>query len=423
MNAFKTQDLTQLLAALTRADALGPWLSVLAGLAVAALLVRWIRGHSGRPGILLGDGTFDGALFPLLSWALVWAASWTWSQAEPGRGSAVFHIALPVLLSLAWIRLGVRILNQVFPHSRSVRLAERWFSWMVWLALVLWITGLGPVVLAQLDTLHWRMGGVDVTVRSLLEGAITAVVVLLLALWASAALEAKLLQENSLAGVDLSMRKIAANGIRALLVFVGVLMALSAAGIPLGALGVMGGAIGVGIGFGLQKLAANYVSGFVILAERALRIGDMISVDGFEGRITDIHTRYTVVRALNGREAVIPNEMLITQRVVNASLTDPVVVMNGLVQVPYGTDLEFLIPELKKVIAQVPRVLAEPAPHVALSNFAPDGLELTLAYWIGDPQHGDLGVRGDVNLAVLKRLTELGVPIPYPQRVVHSRAP
>jgi small-conductance mechanosensitive channel len=85
-------------------------------------------------------------------------------------------------------------------------------------------------------------------------------------------------------------------------------VALSAAGIPLGALGVLGGAIGVGIGFGLQKLAANYVSGFVILAERSLRIGDTVRVDDFEGRITDIHTRYTVIRALNGRESIVPNE-------------------------------------------------------------------------------------------------------------------
>jgi small-conductance mechanosensitive channel len=128
----------------------------------------------------------------------------------------------------------------------------------------------------------------------------------------------------------------------------GLMFALSAAGIDLTALGVLGGALGVGIGLGLQKLAANYVSGFVILAERSMRIGDMVKVDGFEGRITDITTRYTVIRALNGREAIVPNEMLITQRVENSSLADPKVAAHTVVQVAYGTDLDALMPALAR---------------------------------------------------------------------------
>jgi small-conductance mechanosensitive channel len=195
---------------------------------------------------------------------------------------------------------------------------------------------------------------------------------------------------------------------------------MSAAGIPLGALGVLGGAIGVGIGFGLQKLAANYVSGFVILAERSLRIGDMVKVDGFEGRISDIHTRYTVVRALNGRESIVPNEMLITQRVENSSLADPKVALNTTVQVAYGTELDALIPKLLNAVAAVPRVLADPAPAVLLQAFGADGLELQVAFWIRDPENGQGNVRSDVNLAILRVLTEAGVEIPYPQRVVRS---
>jgi small-conductance mechanosensitive channel len=188
-------------------------------------------------------------------------------------------------------------------------------------------------------------------------------------------------------GEALSLRKIAAaNAARALLMFVGVLLALSAAGIPLGALGVLGGAIGVGIGFGLQKLAANYVSGFVILAERSLRIGDVVKVEGFEGRITDIHTRYTVIRALNGRESIVPNELLITQRVENASLADTRLMLQTTVQAAYGTDVDALFPALVQAVSQVPRVVAEPAPSVQLSAFAADGLELTIPFWIADPE-------------------------------------
>src|SRR6185369_5117224 len=156
--------------------------------------------------------------------------------------------------------------------------------------------------------------------------------------------------------------------------------ALSAVGVDLTALSVLGGALGVGIGFGLQKLAANYVSGFVILAERSLRIGDVVKVDNFEGRITDITTRYTVIRANNGRESIVPNELLITQRIENSSFADTRISLSTVVQVAYGTDLDALMPRLVAAMAGVPRVLAEPPPSVQLSAFAADGLELTLGF-------------------------------------------
>jgi small-conductance mechanosensitive channel len=299
-----------------------------------------------------------------------------------------------------------------------VRSIERTLSWLVWGALVLWVTGLLPLLLAEMDGIAWKLGGANVSLRSLLEGALSAGVVLVVALWISAAIEARLL--DGVATENLSLRKIAANAVRALLLLVGLLLALSAAGIPIGALGVLGGALGVGIGFGLQKLAANYVSGFVILAERSLRIGDTVKVDGFEGRITDISTRYTVIRALNGRESIVPNEMLITQRVENSSLADPKVAINTVVQVAYGTDLDTLIPRLTHAVAQVPRVIADPAPGVALQRFGADGLELEIGFWIRDPQNGQGNVKSDVNLAILRTLDAAGVAIPYPQRVVRN---
>jgi small-conductance mechanosensitive channel len=206
--------------------------------------------------------------------------------------------------------------------------------------------------------------------------------------------------------------------VRALLLFMGLMFALTAAGIDLTALGVLGGAIGVGIGFGLQKLAANYVSGFVILAENSLRIGDVVTVDGFEGRISDISTRYTVIRALDGREAIVPNEMMITQRVVNASLADRNIVLQTTVQVAYGTEVEPLMAEIARVVGEVPRVLAAPPVGVRLSQFAADGLELGIFFWIGDPENGSGNVRSDVNLAVLRLLNARGVEIPFPQRVI-----
>ncbi|MBQ1762255.1 MAG: mechanosensitive ion channel [Aquincola sp.] len=332
---------------------------------------------------------------------------------------AVLNLAVPVLLSLCAIRVAVRVLQAAFPQSPLVRLVERWLSWLVWLCLVLWLTGLLPLVVAELEAITWTVGGSQVSLRSVIEGALSAVVVLVAVLWLSAAIESRLLAGVSDAGFvgNVSLRKIAANATRALLLVVGLLFALSAAGIPLTALSVLGGAIGVGIGLGLQKLAANYVSGFVLLAEGSLRIGDMVVVDGFEGRITDISTRYTVIRALNGRESIVPNEMMITQRVVSMTMSDTRINGTTVVQVAYDTDVDALIPQLVAVVAAIDRVITDPAPAVTLTDFAANGLELTISFWIRDPHNGLGAVRSAVNLAVLRTLNALDVEIPYPQQV------
>ena len=410
-------ELAQLLDALLTRSALIEAALVLGCLLAAWTIARLLRGAVVQPGSTwFGDRIVDGALFPLLALLLALAARWSllhfWHDAVP---LAVFRLVVPILLSLAIIRLTVRVLRITFPDSQLMRVVERSVSWIAWIAVVLWITGVLPLVMQELDDIKWKVGGTPISVRNIIEGLVTALLVLTLALWVSSVLEARLLRG---ATDNISIRKMAANALRAILLFVGLMFALSAAGIDLTALGVLGGALGVGIGFGLQKLAANYISGFVILAERSMRIGDLVKVDGFEGRITDITTRYTVIRALNGRESIVPNEMMITQRVENSSLADPRVAMSTVVQVAYGTDLATLMPRLAQAVAAVPRVLADPAPAVQLSEFASDGLELTIPFWIADPEKGGGGVRSDVNLAILAALEAAGVEIPFPQRVM-----
>ena len=415
------KDLGQFFDVLLRPSALIE-LGLIAGcLALAWAIVRLWRGSQRQPGsIWFGEDVIDGVLFPVLALLLALLVRWAlYSVAQDVIPVAVLRLAVPILFSLVVIRVTARVLHGAFPNSPFIRAVERSVSWLAWLGVVLWITGLLQLIAKELDDTHWRIGVTQISVLNLIEGVITAVVVLILALWVSAALERKLLRG---ATDNLSVRKMAANFLRVVLLFVGLMFALSAAGIDLTALGVLGGAIGVGIGFGLQKLAANYISGFVILAERSMRIGDMVKVDNFEGRITDINTRYTVIRALNGRESIVPNEMLITQRVENSSLADSRVAMSTTVQVDYGTDLDALMPRLTAAAAAVPRVLADPGPAVLLSSFATDGMELTVAFWIADPLNGQGNVRSDVNLAILRTLNQAGVGIPYPQRVLHHVA-
>lgn len=407
--------LDEFLSALTHPSALIEGAVVLACLALAWVLVRVVRGPTvPERSIWYGRRIVDGVLFPVLALGLAYLAR----RALLGWGVplAMFKIVLPVLISFASIRLSVRVLTVAFPGSRLMRVVERTISWLAWLAVVGWITGVLPEILNELDDIRWKLGNSVVSVRSLLEGALSVGVVMVITLWISAALETQLLKGAT--GDQLSLRMAGANLIRTLLTFIGLLLAMSSAGIDLSALSVLGGAVGVGLGFGLQKLASNYVSGFVILAERSVRIGDTVRVDNFEGTISRITTRYTVIRALNGREAIVPNELLITQRVENSSLADPKVLVSTVVQVGYGTDLDALFPQLIDAVSSVRRVLEDPKPGVQLSNFAADGLELTITFWIIDPENGQGGVRSEVNLAIWRLLNRLGVEIPFPQRVV-----
>lgn len=408
-------DLADFLAALARPSALIEAALVLGCLLGAWAVVRLLRARIAVNGesIWFGRRGIDGVLFPVLALLLAMLLRALFEM--QGLPLVFFRLAVPILVSLAAIRLTARVLQRAFPTSRLMRVVERSVSWLVWIGTVLWVTGLLPVILAEMDQITWKMGSARVSMRNVVEGGISAVVVLILALWMSAALESRLLRG---ATDDLSIRKMAANALRALLLFVGLIFALSAAGIDLTALGVLGGALGVGIGLGLQKLAANYVSGFVILAERSVRIGDTVQVDGFEGRITDITMRYTVIRALNGRESIVPNEMMITQRIENSSLADHKVSVSTVVQVAYGTDLDALFPRIVEAVSRVPRVLADPGPSVSLNDFAADGLDLSVSFWIDDPDKGLGGARSEANRALLALFDEMKIEIPFPQRVL-----
>ncbi|MBP6008907.1 MAG: mechanosensitive ion channel [Rhodoferax sp.] len=367
--------------------------------------------------IMFGRRIVDGVLFPALLLCFAYAARKLLAHSIP---LGLFKLAIPVLISLLVIRMGVKVLQAAFKDTPAVRLLERSISWVAWAAMVLWVSGLLPLVMEELDQISWKIGGSVLSVRNIIEGTLTAGLVLIITLWISSAIEAKLLRKAT--GGELSLRKAFSNAARALLMLVGLLLALSAVGIDLTALSVLGGAIGVGVGLGLQKLAANYVSGFVILTERSMRIGDSVQVDNFSGVITEINARYTVIRSLSGRESIVPNEMLITNRVENLSLADPKVWQSTNVSVAYDSDVELVERLLLQAASTQARVFADPPPAVVLLAFGVDGLEFRLGYWIGDPENGSDNLRSLINLEILRLLRAYAIEIPFPQRVVHQRA-
>jgi small-conductance mechanosensitive channel len=186
---------------------------------------------------------------------------------------------------------------------------------------------------------------------------------------------------------------------------------------------VFGGALGVGIGFGLQKIAASYVSGFIILLDRSIKLGNVITVADHTGEVALITTRYTVLRAASGVEAIVPNEVLVGSVVQNQTYTHSRVRHAIAVQVGYGCDVERAMALLVEAARAQPRVLAEPPPKAFLVRFADSGIDLELGFWIDDPEVGVQGIKSDINLAVWHAFRREGIDIPYPQREVRLLQP
>lgn len=334
---------------------------------------------------------------------------------ESVRSLELLKIAQPVLGVLLLVRVGNEVTRRLFANDNGTRLLVRAVSIGLWIVLLLHLSGLLPELHESLDSVAVTMGKQRMSLWTLLTGIAAVGITLLIALWVSSLLEARLMRT----GIDASLRLVFTRLLRSVVLVVAVLTALQMVGIDLTVLSVFGGALGVGLGLGLQKIAANYVSGFVILLERSLRVGDNVRVDTFQGRIVDIKTRYTLVRSAGGTDAIIPNEQLIANRIENLSYSDPNVWLSTSVGVSYDADIEKVLPLLREAALSVPRVLRDPGPSAVLDNFGSDSINITVGYWINDPENGTLGVKGAVNLAIWRALKDAGIEIPFPQRVLH----
>ncbi len=365
----------------------------------------------GRSGVVrAGVASFGHVLAPLLVAALIFV---TKLALQPFLHNVhLLKVALPVFGSLAVIRLAFYLLRRVFARhghiGATILTFEKIFALMVWLAVALYLTGLWPDVFAFLDDTVLPLGRNKVSLATILQAAVSVIIFLMLALWAGTALEERLMRVE---GLHTSLRVVMARMSRAVLILVAVLVSLSMVGIDLTVLSVFGGALGVGLGLGLQKIASNYVSGFIILLERSLAIGDTITVDKYTGKVARINTRYTVLRSLDGTDSMVPNEMLVSGAVINSSLADKKTRVVTLMTVGFDADLDALLPKLEAACAALPRVMAEPAPAAMLNRFAPHGLELEVGMWIANP---DLrgSVLSEANMKLWSLLQAEGISFP-----------
>ena len=381
-----------------------------------ARMLQWRAPQSSAEALKRGAAALRRIIFPLLAMLLL-----VGGRAALGHwySTNLLSVAIPLFGALAGIRFAAYLLRLAFSNGGWLDTFERSIATLVWVALALHLTGILPEIVRWLSEVDLAAGKHKLSLWTLLSAAFWVGVTLLLAMWAGAALEARLLRAE---GLHSSLRVVFARLGKAVLLIAAVLVVLPLIGVDLTVLSVFGGALGVGLGLGLQKIASNYLSGFIILLDRSIRLGDMITADGHYGEVTRITTRYAVVRSLNGVEAIIPNDTLVTTTVLNHSYTDKRVRFAVRVQVAYRTDMAEALKLMIEVARRQPRVLPDPEPAAHILQMADSGVDLELGFWIEDAEHGSQNVRSDVNLALLAEFRARGIEIPYPQREVRLLA-
>jgi len=377
-----------------------------------ARLLQWRAPDDSTETLKRGAAAFRRVVFPLLAMLLLVAG-----RAALGHWyiSNLLSVAIPLFGALVGTRFAAYLLRLGFSSVGWLETFERSIATLVWVALALHLTGVLPEIVNWLMEVEFTAGKHQLSLWTLLSAAFWIGVTLLLAMWAGAALEARLMRA---AGLHSSLRVVFARLGKAALLIVAVLVVLPLIGVDLTVLSVFGGALGVGLGLGLQKIASNYLSGFIILLDRSIRLGDMITADNQYGEVTKITTRYVVVRSLAGVEAIIPNDTLVTTTVLNHSYSDRSVRLVVRVQVAYGTDMAGVLGLLLEVARRHPRVLQDPEPTAQVLQLAESGVDLELGFWIRDPERGSQNVRSDISVDLLAVFSARGIEIPFPQREV-----
>jgi small-conductance mechanosensitive channel len=387
-----------------------------AGLGLAWLLQWWFerRFPSERKSRRLNIGmhSMSRLLFPLLALAFVIPARWLLSHWHPTH---LLNILVPLLFALALIRITVYALRRVFSSQKWLHPWELFIGWTVWIGLALYITGLLPEILALLDSIGFQIGNQRVSVLLIAQSILAFTASILAALWMASAFETRIMDARAM---DINQRVILSKISRTILIVLGVLIALPMVGVDLTVLSVFGGALGVGLGLGLQKIASNYISGFIILLDRSLHIGDIVTVDNRKGEVTSLTTRYVVLKSDDGTEALIPNDTFITSAVISQTYSNRRLRLIVPLQISYSSPVDTAMSIMFNTAKKFQQVLFEPEPAVILKEFADSGIHLELIIWVEDPEGGVLRLRSDINREIWSEFQKNGIDIPFPQREI-----
>lgn len=335
-----------------------------------------------------------------------------------GLAQWALDLAVPLLISFAVIRILVYVLRKGLRSGPLVKASENIIATVIWVVVALHLLGWLPGVLQAMDSLAIDFGTVRVSLLAIVKLVLLLGLLLLVAMWLSNIIDRRVTQSPYLsAGAAAGFSKVS----KFVLITVAFLFVLNLVGIDLTAITVFGGALGVGLGFGLQRIASNFISGFILVFDRSIRPGDVISVGNKFGWVEALHARYVVVRDRDGVDTLIPNENLITTEVINWTYSDPNVRVKIPVSVSYGDDVERAMEIILEIVREHPRILSDPASSCRLMEFGDHGIHLEARVWVSDPEAGIGGVRSDVNLEIWRRFKQEGITIPFPQQDLYIK--
>jgi len=393
------------------------------GVAAVALVLGWAaarvicRQVRPSPKWKFGAGGFDRVAYPLFAAVFLLVGKLI---LKGYQSVALLEILQALLVAWIVIRIAAYIFGHVLPEGSFLRASVRVIAWVAWIGVALHLVGLLPEVIAAFEDVGITVGkNKRITLWLVMQALAALAFTLTLAAWVSRITESRVLAAQS---VEMSTRVVIAKLVRVAAIFLAVLIALPLVGIDITALSIFSGALGVGLGFGLQKIASNYVSGFIVLLDRSLRIGDVITVDGRRGEVTAIESRYTVIKGGDGVESIIPNEKLITESVNHHTYTDSRVSMVLPVTIAYESDPDRACALLVEATKNQSRVIPDPPAAARVKLLRDQGIDLELTVWIKDPALGESDLRSEIYRAILKSFREAGIEIPYARRDVRVLA-
>ena len=337
--------------------------------------------------------------------------------------TGVLDTSMQLAATLIGVRLATYLLRLVLGPDSWMRTWESRLTLLIWLGISFQIIGWFGAIESTLNSINLLPGKGQFTLWALIKGLVIISAFVLVTSVLAGAIERRIMTVESIA---LSTRIGINKFTYFFLVSLGVLLGVNAAGVDLTALTVLTGAVGIGLGFGLQSIASNFVSGFVLLMDKSIKPGDVISFTGMPGTSTEsfgwvqaLRGRYVVVRDRDGVETLVPNQSLITNPVINWSYSDRKVRLKLPVRISYRDDPERALELLHRAADGHPRILQEPAPVSRLMQFSDHGMDLELRFWIADPEGGVNNVRSDVNRAIWRLFRDAQITIPVAQREIY----
>lgn len=350
---------------------------IAASLASAWLLSGLIRAYAkanAPESWKIGIGGFNRVLFPLSSLAFIYLGKYLLVQ---WQHVSLLILAVNLLWAMAAIRLCVYGMRYIFSEGGWMRTMEHVISRAVWSVLALHLIGLWLPILKFFEEITFSVGKSNLNLLIIIQAILTILVTLFVSLSLSRMIENRLMRAEK---IDVNVRVVLSKLVRIALSVMAILIAMSGVGIDITLLSVFGGALGVGLGFGLQKIASNYLSGFIILLDDSMHIGDVITVDLHYGVVSELRFRYMVLRKLDGTEVVIPHETLMTTAVVNHTNTERKARIIMPIQVSYDGDLEQAMALMKGAANAHARVLETPLPDTQIKGFGENGIDLNLIF-------------------------------------------